>query len=616
MAYPSGAGGAGAGYVTPGPGAGTLATYDDPINVGINIRRDDEYATPQTPVGTGYVAPPPPVVVGPIAPEYAQTNQTQVPAGYNPAAAAPPAAPVANYGPAPGLAPRRYGGPARAPDAPPATLPPDLQPQHGGFAYNDPETYKARTNKWVSEAPDGDLAEIERRSHAAANAFKQFDAFYNSPLGIQGRIGSNQLAGMQKTYALQQQQGDAELHANQQAGEAEAEAAKQEAVRQAQWKEREDLHSADMQRRADDIQKLSDEVSNTKVDPAKFWKDGGALRGVMSVMAIGLGAFAQGWSGGKIPNTALNMLDKAVERDIQSQISNIANRRAGIADKRTLYAMARERFGDAKQAEMFARSEMWKQVAHKQRQYARGLADKRKRIAMEQWANESETKSKDFGLKTSLVAASLNEQQKLLAAQQAQARASYAAAMKAKAAQQAGGYMGTMSAKEQARYIPGYGVVLPGVNVEKLREEVVVMESASDSLAKLRQIMKKGSWTHLSPDERSAKAHYFANVINPAIKAQTGSGVTKDDERRIMPLFGMGHANEVQLADGAKALQRYENSMRARLKMRLRAAGVRRVDTRVNTDAKGNVVYDKRERDYGKESSSTERAQPRAGTAK
>jgi hypothetical protein len=107
-----------------------------------------------------------------------------------------------------------------------------------------------------------------------------------------------------------------------------------------------------------------DQMKASKIDPYRFYKhpDGSTNypKSIAAAIAVGLGALGStlparygGGVGG--PNVALQIIDKAIDRDIQAQRDDIANQRAGVGLQMNLLSQMRAQFSDERQAENAAR---------------------------------------------------------------------------------------------------------------------------------------------------------------------------------------------------------------------------------------------------------------------
>lgn len=76
--------------------------------------------------------------------------------------------------------------------------------------------------------------------------------------------------------------------------------------------------------------KLREDIENGKIDPSHLWHDvgtGGRIAAGIGILLAGVGS---GLSGG--PNVALQMLDKAIDRDIDAQKTNLHTKQSLLAD--------------------------------------------------------------------------------------------------------------------------------------------------------------------------------------------------------------------------------------------------------------------------------------------
>ena len=94
------------------------------------------------------------------------------------------------------------------------------------------------------------------------------------------------------------------------------------------------------------------ELKDGTIDPNRAY--GGVGGRVAAAFATAIGAFAQGISGGKIPNTALQIINSAIDRDIFAQKEEMRKRKDVLVNKNNIYAQMMKRFGDERMAEQAA----------------------------------------------------------------------------------------------------------------------------------------------------------------------------------------------------------------------------------------------------------------------
>lgn len=102
-----------------------------------------------------------------------------------------------------------------------------------------------------------------------------------------------------------------------------------------------------MQSAKADYDKFKVEAANSEVDPNKFF-DGKVENQVMAALLAGAGAWSSAMTGGQ--NYALNIINQAVERDIEMQKIAMSRKDARAQEARRQYEQLQNRFGDADNA--------------------------------------------------------------------------------------------------------------------------------------------------------------------------------------------------------------------------------------------------------------------------
>jgi len=102
-----------------------------------------------------------------------------------------------------------------------------------------------------------------------------------------------------------------------------------------------------------DIDAAIAEVVNFKIDPKRFYKNTGTA--IASAIAVALGEFGSKLAGG--PNTALAIISKAVDRDIDAQKTELSNLQYGASAAGNAYKRLLDLHGDAEKAELLAKEQ-------------------------------------------------------------------------------------------------------------------------------------------------------------------------------------------------------------------------------------------------------------------
>tara|TARA_R110002020_G_scaffold35713_3_gene107577 strand:- start:17 stop:1609 length:1593 start_codon:yes stop_codon:yes gene_type:complete len=96
------------------------------------------------------------------------------------------------------------------------------------------------------------------------------------------------------------------------------------------------------------IAEAENELKNYSIDPKRAFKSTGSQ--VMAAFAMAIGAFAEGLSGGKVPNTALIIIDNAIKRDVEAQKAEMGKYTDVLKNKNNVYARMLQKFGNEEAA--------------------------------------------------------------------------------------------------------------------------------------------------------------------------------------------------------------------------------------------------------------------------
>lgn len=118
---------------------------------------------------------------------------------------------------------------------------------------------------------------------------------------------------------------------------------------------RSDFDNSQAQRMRD-MEDLRGEIAATKIDPSQYFAKGNGFGNVLSLLSVALGGFAEGYSGGRLKNNALAMLQNSIAQDIEAQKANLANKRGALSESQSLYGLARQKFGDDQTAMEYTRA--------------------------------------------------------------------------------------------------------------------------------------------------------------------------------------------------------------------------------------------------------------------
>lgn len=95
------------------------------------------------------------------------------------------------------------------------------------------------------------------------------------------------------------------------------------------------------------LQASFQELQNTKIEPGRLWNRMSTGRKVGSMIGVMLSGLATP-AGGR--NSALEILNRFIDQDIDAQKANLANQRANFGQQQSMFQLGMERFGDAELA--------------------------------------------------------------------------------------------------------------------------------------------------------------------------------------------------------------------------------------------------------------------------
>jgi len=265
-------------------------------------------------------------------------------------------------------------------------------------------------------------------------------------------------------------------------------------------------YEADMAKRQTEMDELRADIASTKIDPGAYFSNMSGFSKMLSLFSVALGGFSEGYSGGRLKNVGLQMLDDAIARDVDAQKANLAAKRGKLADAQSVYGLARQKFGDDQAAMDYARARQYEQLANVAKRF-QGEA------RTEELANKAAQLGSMFEDKKNILEQSI-KQRTAQANELARARAAQAAAgpslreieqqlkvrklaaETAQAESEAGIGGGAKMAKPQdvARYVPGLGAFAGSEQqANDLREGLASVATAKAKLARLQELQRSGT---------------------------------------------------------------------------------------------------------------------------
>jgi len=250
-----------------------------------------------------------------------------------------PAPSVRPVGPAPSMRPAAALAVAKAREA---GIPTEFQPRFGTLYGDD---YEARVNA---------SAMSPEQKQKALDMYRQ--AKTSTGMGITEEGMRIPHRAEQALGAIGQERSAMEAELSERAMRAQEEAVSRIEQDEATFRQQKREMEAELVGRRQEMDGLRTEIAATKIDPQNYFSNQPTWSKVLSLISVGIGGFASGYSGGRIQNTALQQLNAAIDRDIDAQRANLATKKSALAESQSLYGMARQKLGDDQQAFLFAKS--------------------------------------------------------------------------------------------------------------------------------------------------------------------------------------------------------------------------------------------------------------------
>lgn len=260
-----------------------------------------------------------------------------------------------------------------------------------------------------------------------------------------------------------------------------------------------------LQEKSAELDAEVDRVSQLKVDPNKFWAD----RSTGDKITLGISLFLGALGGARTGvNQAVNIIDQAINRDIEAQQANILQQTRGVDRKRGLLSDMRLRFKDNEQARAAVKMAYLQDAQMKVNEIAARYEAPEIRAKAAQMIGQLETQKEQ--LKATFM-------QKALASMPVDGNVN--AEM--------------LTPDQRERFVPGYGLALTKDSAVKAREAVATIDSIKDNIDELLALSNK-SGSSFSPQDR-AKAETITSILTGQLRLPiVGPGAVSEKELELL----------------------------------------------------------------------------------
>jgi hypothetical protein len=333
-------------------------------------------------------------------------------------------------------------------------------------------------------------------------------------------------------------------------------------------KEQEQDFQAYQQRYAAEETKLGqlEQAAKQEIDPKRFWKNKSTGDKILAAISLALGGFVNGYSQGRVQNTPLQMIQSAIQDDIDSQKENRNSAERAAVRQGTLLERVRGQYDHDDKA--------------KEATFILGLDAQAKRvegIAAHLQSEEAKAKATDLVAQIREEAASRKQ---AFIAQTADAVLATPGGVKATDAKL------RADALENATYLPFNakafipaaervtGVPMQAINEEDAKAINTKMAGVEEIMRKtkaIQDIAAKGG--KLSPQAKTDVKSLYASIALDVKNAESAGALDEGTVRIVSDIIG---PNPTDLTTMTTAIPRVQESLRAgaRAALRNRAAPV------------------------------------------
>lgn len=333
----------------------------------------------------------------------------------------------------------------------------------------------------------------------------------------------------------------------------EADRVQREAARQAQY-----------EKEVGEYDTLSKQLLNAKVDPDRYWNSRSTGQKVLASISLFLGGLGGGVSG-KGGNVGLDIINKAIDADIDSQKSDLDRLQKVGGMKQTVLSMMRDKFTDERQAESATKAFHLDQTVMKLKEVA--ARNKGPEVQAQVDGLIGQLEAQKMGLLAGFEQASKAKQVMLGGGQQLPP----------------GVDVETLPADQRERYVTGMGLA---TTKEGAKEMMKLKASTDGSTQMLGELIKL---THKTGKSINPETKQYAESLSAMLKGQVregvlGPGTVNESERKVLDNL-IKDPTAIFSMDGVSrmALQTVMDRLQANLMNNAKAHGLRPVSQQVTS---------------------------------
>ncbi len=342
--------------------------------------------------------------------------------------------------------------------------------------------------------------------------------FEPSPVAPAPPQGPNRIAGITSGYGkIEKGIQDAALtgaqKASEEAGYIETHRQNLEKMAASEAKREADRQSF-MDKEISEQKTLEDKILGQTIDPNRFWNSRSTGQKVTAVLSIILGGVGAGMTKSNT-NGAYEILQGAIDRDIDAQKSETQKLKDISSAKKNMYGMFLEKFKDERQADAAAKIAALNNVE------------------LQLKTTAAKFKAPELQAQADKAIGELQVQKNAALLQFEQATKAKQAILASGQTMPAGMDVESLSKEQRERYIPGMGLALSPEGAKVVREVKVAHDNVSEGLANLESFAN-ASGDGINPAKRGEAQTEVATLIGNLRLMVVGPGAMTAEERKII----------------------------------------------------------------------------------
>jgi hypothetical protein len=293
-------------------------------------------------------------------------------------------------------------------------------------------------------------------------------------------------------------------------------------VAEAQRQKMEEQRQVEATAQYQKVQNAADQAAQaSKINPNQFWESRSTPQKIMAAIGIALGGIGGGLSGHG-GNAAMDVINKAIDRDIDAQKFNANQKQNAFQNQMGVYNVMRSKFGDERTAEAATR------LAYMQN------------VEMQLKETAAKYQSPEMQAKFNMMMGKVQQQQGALM-QQIHASAYQMAAMR----QLTGGGAGSAAALAalpkdvQERVVPlnggtSHGIAYSAEGAKSVREVSSAADNINQIIREMRELKEQGGKRLLPYGTLASKSQGLQSRLIPAINELAGlKRLSEEDIKNI-----------------------------------------------------------------------------------